>query len=111
MILRSSRVRSVLSLLALAGACAIQQENVELKLQNPPPVDCSTADADIKLLQHEKANVEQRILEGVTAMTPEGVIAGVLIGDEDTKFRVASGDYNKMLDDRIALIKKTCGIQ
>jgi hypothetical protein len=35
---------------------------------------------------------------------------GVLMGTEQTKLQVATGDYNRMIDQRIADIKMTWGL-
>jgi len=42
---------------------------------------------------------------------PVGLVAGVATGTEGTKAKVATGEYNKMLDDKIALIKGECGLE
>jgi hypothetical protein len=35
---------------------------------------------------------------------------GVLTGTESTKIRVAAGDYNTQIDQRIAAIRATCRV-
>jgi len=62
------------------------------------------------VLQSEKANVAERIAEGVTSIYPAGLVVGLITRTEDTKLKVAAGDYNELLDRRIAEIKQTCGI-
>jgi hypothetical protein len=47
----------------------------------------------------------------VSAFSPIGLVTGVATGTEKEKAQVASGDYNKMIDQKIAQIKATCGIQ
>jgi hypothetical protein len=37
-------------------------------------------------------------------------VGGVVSGTEGTKVKVASGEYNKMIDKRIADIKQTCSV-
>jgi hypothetical protein len=63
------------------------------------------------VLQSEKANVAQEIANGVTAIVPAGAVIGIITGTESGKFKVASGDYNKMIDQKIAEIKSTCNLQ
>ena len=107
---RSSAVLiSTLALAATAG-CAMQQEKVEKELAKPAAIDCRTAPGDVRLLQQEKANVVQRIAEGVTSIYPAGLVLGVVTGTETTKVKVAIGEYNKMIDARIAEIQRTCGL-
>lgn len=95
----------------LLTACAMNQKKVEERLKDPGPVDCSTADGDLRLLQQEKANVAERIVEGVTSIYPAGLVLGVVMGTETTKVKVAIGDYNKAIDQRIAQIKDECGVE
>jgi hypothetical protein len=108
---RGIAVLGCASLLAVvAGGCAMEQKKVEQGLEHPAPVDCRTADGDLRVLQAEKANVAQRIVEGVTAIYPAGAVLGIVTGTEGTKISVAIGEYDKMIDKRIALIKSTCGL-
>jgi hypothetical protein len=102
-------VTAVLAL-ALGAGCAFQQKDVEKQLADPAPIHCATAQGDLRLLQHEKANVLERIAEGATAIYPAGLVVGVAAGTEGTKFQVATGEYNDMIDARIAEIKRTCGL-
>jgi hypothetical protein len=99
-----------ISAIAVVG-CAFQQKNVEKELASPAQVNCATADGDLRLLQHEKANVAERLAEGVTSIYPASFVVGVVSGTEGTKLKVATGQYNKKIDARIAEIKETCGIQ
>jgi hypothetical protein len=95
--------------IALATACApiTQQEKQEIA----KPIDCRTAEGDLRMLQSEKANVAQQIANGVTAIVPAGAIIGIVTGTEGDKFKVATGDYNNMIDQKIAEIKQKCNIQ
>ena len=99
---------ALLALLA-AGGCAKEQKKVEAELATPNPVNCATAAQDIQTLQSEKANVVARLAEGATAIYPASAVIGLVAGTESTKIKVAAGDYNKSIDERIALIQQTCG--
>ena len=95
---------------ALTGGCAMQQQQVEQDLERPGRIHCATAEGDIRVLQSEKANVAQQVAEGATAIYPAGAVMGILTGTEGTKLQVATGDYNDMIDKRIADIRRTCGM-
>ena len=88
---------------SVSGGCAMQQKKVLAELQHPGPVDCSTAQGDLRLLQSET-------VEGASAIYPAGAIVGIPAGTEGTKLKVALGEYDEAIDARIAQIKETCGI-
>ena len=95
--------------IVLVTACApiTQQEKQSLaKL-----INCATAEGDLRVLQSEKANVAQMIANGVTAIVPAGAVIGIITGTEVDKMKVASGDYNSMIDKKIAEIKQQCNVQ
>jgi len=99
------------SLLAVTAAgCAMEQAQVEQSLQDPRRIDCRTAYGDLRVLQSEKANVAQQVVEGATAIYPAGLVMGIVTGTEGTKISVATGEYDKMIDRRIAQIRSTCGM-
>jgi hypothetical protein len=94
----------------LVTGCAMRQKKVEHTLDNPAPVHCGSAEGDIRVLESEKANVAERMAEGISAIVPAGAALGILTWTEPTKIRVAAGKYNEMIDKRIAQIKQECGI-
>jgi hypothetical protein len=104
------RIAWSLGIAVLVVACAAQYQQQEQALQQPIKINCATAEGDIRVLQNEKAHVAQQIAMGVTAIAPAGLVMGVLMGTEQTKLQVATGDYNNMIDQRIADIKMTCGL-
>ena len=105
-----TRIVRVLACGALVSACALQQKQVAQQLQSPGPVNCATAEGDLRVLQAEKASLAQRIAEGVSAVSPTGFVVGAAAGTEGTKVQVATGKYNTMIDARIAQIVQICGI-
>ncbi len=92
----------------LAAGCAMEEKKTMESLQQP--INCATAEGDIRVLQSEKTHVAGQIASGVTAITPAGIVLGVLSGTESTKLKVAAGDYNSQIDQRIAAIKATCKV-
>lgn len=96
-------------MISLTACAASKQKQVEQEMKQP--ISCATAEGDIRVLEHEKAHVAQQILEGVTAIVPVSLVVGVVTGTEKEKIRVAVGEYNKMIDKRIAEIKGKCGIE
>ena len=101
------RLITVVALLSLTG-CAIQEKRVEQSLTQP--INCATSEGDIRVLESEKAHVGRQIVAGVTSIVPAGIVVGLVTGTTATKFRVATGEYNQRIDERIAEIKRTCGV-
>ena len=104
---RIGRITLAICLATFLFACASGQKKVEKDLK--APINCATAEGDIRVLENEKVHVAQQIAEGVGAIVPIGLVVGVVTGTEGTKMRVATGEYNKMIDKKIAEIKSQCG--
>jgi hypothetical protein len=96
-------------MISLTACAASKQKKVEQEMKQP--INCATAEGDIRALGHEKADVMQRIAEGVTAIVPASLVVGIATGTEKEKLEVGTDEYNKMIDKRIAEIKKKCGIK
>jgi hypothetical protein len=97
---------AVVSVFAFIAACAPIPKEAKLELKKG--VNCATADSDLQILQSEKVNVAQQMANAVMAATPPGIVIGILTGTENDKILVATGDYNDMLDKKIAEIKAQC---
>jgi hypothetical protein len=75
------------------------------------PVNCSTAEGDLRVLASEKAHVSKEIENGVASIVPIGLVVNLASGDEKARFEVGTGEYNKMIDKKVAEIKSTCGLK
>ena len=106
--IRLTTVASSVALVALTAGCAMQEQQTMQSLNQP--INCRTAEGDIRVLQSEKANALAQIAQGATAIAPAGIVVGVLTGTETTKLQVAAGDYNAQIDARIAQIRAKCGM-
>ncbi len=106
------RSRAAIALVgtSLFAGCAQQFKDQAQQIENQP-IDCRTAPGDLRVLQNEKAHVAQQLAMGVTAVYPASLIMGVLTGTEGTKLQVATGQYNQMIDQKIAQIEATCGVE
>ncbi len=107
---KTSVTALVMFLAVLLVACAAKdQKKVEQEMKQP--INCATAQGDIRVLKHEKAHVAQEAAEGITAILPAGLVVGVVTGTEKEKLKVSVGEYNKMIDKRMAEIKEKCGVE
>ena len=55
-------------------------------------------------------HVAKQVASGVTAVTPAGAALGILTGTEVDKLKVATGEYDRQIDKKIAQIQRTCGL-
>jgi len=92
--------------LMLFPSCAAKYKKAEEEAKKP--VNCSTAEADIRVLESEKAHTADKVKMGVSSVVPISLVVGVVKGEAGTKYRVTTGEYNEMLDAKIALIKSLC---
>jgi hypothetical protein len=97
----------IFAAMTLTG-CAFQERSVEKSLKQP--INCDVAEGDIRVLESEKAHVARQVVAGVTSLVPAGIVLGLVTGTTGTKLRVATGEYNKRIDERIADIKFACGV-
>lgn len=104
----------MVGLLPLAG-CGdpISKEARQMKAK---PVNCADAKEDIAALKSERASILKRVGAGARFVIPvaavvnlfqEGSGHGDVVKDRSA---VASGDYNKAIDAKIAEIKSTCNV-
>jgi hypothetical protein len=103
----------VIILLVLVAGCAAKAPAPEKQVQASlaKQVDCSTAAADIKTLNSEKARTSQEIENGASSIIPIGAVAHIFGGSEKESLEIGTGEYNKKLDAKIAEIKKQCNIK
>jgi len=92
------------------SACGMKmKKNLKaIEAEKNNPVNCATAENDIKTLEQEKANVGKQIVAGLTSIMPPALVMGILTGTETSKIKVAIGTYNHLIDARITKIKETC---
>ena len=100
-------------LIAVISGCSSKAPAPEKQVQASlsESIDCSTAQADIKTLNSEKARTSQEIEDGASSIIPIGAVAHLFGGSEKESFEIGTGEYNKKLDAKIAEIKNQCNIQ
>ena len=91
-----------------SAGCAKQFKAKEAALEQP--INCATAEGDLRVLQQEKVHVGGQIKAGVMSIMPPALIGGLIMGTTKTKAQIATGKYDKMLDEKIAEIKRVCGV-
>jgi hypothetical protein len=96
-----------IGLAMLVGGCSMQDKKTAQRIKEMP-IECATADGDLRMLDEEKKTTLQRIGSGVRLIVPVALVVGVVTGTTGTKYQVATGKYNEMIDDKIAEIKKAC---
>jgi hypothetical protein len=107
-LLTSTLALSTLVLFACSSPAPAPEKQVQASLSKT--IDCSTAAADIKTLNSEKARTSQEIEAGASSIIPVGAVAHLFGGSEKESLEIGTGEYNKKLDEKIAEIKKQCNI-
>jgi hypothetical protein len=95
-------------LIAFFTSCEATKHYKKVETESKNPVNCATAEADIRVLHSEKVHTSEQIAAGVSAIIPISLVVGLVMETEGTKIRVATGEYNKMLDAKIAEIRQKC---
>ncbi|WP_254429716.1 hypothetical protein [Ruegeria atlantica] len=75
------------------------------------PVNCATAEGDLRAIAAEKKHAEDQQAESIFAITPAGALLGLATGTEKKRLSMLNGDYVKELDQRADEIKTTCNIK
>ena len=106
-------VTLIIVLLALVAGCSSKAPAPEKQVQASleESIDCTTAAADINTLVSEKARTSQEIEDGASSIIPIGAVAHLFGGSEKESFEIGTGEYNKKLDEKIAVIQKQCNLQ
>ena len=99
----------IASVLLVINGCA-SPISEQAKQDLARPINCGNAEADIRSLNAEKAHASSQAAAGVKAIVPISLVAHVASGTEGDEAKVASGEYNRMIDNKIAEIKQQCGI-
>jgi predicted small secreted protein len=108
---KTAMVIMAILLSALLTSCASKETVKGGQADAKKQVNCATAEGDIRALKSEKVHTSQQVAAGVTAIVPVGLVVNVVKGTEGTQAKVATGDYNKMLDAKIAEIQQECGVR
>ena len=107
--MRYVKLVMVLCASALIVSCSSISKEAKAKLAKP--VNCETAKKDMAMLEKEKASVARQAAAGVTSILPVGAALALVTGDTKSRAKVATGAYNRQIDEKIAEIKKTCGLE
>ena len=93
----------------LLAACA-EPYSKGAKREIRKDINCETAQEDIKILENEKASAGKQLAAGVRSVLPVAAVVGILKGTWRDRTKVATGDYNKAIDNKIKEIKWSCGL-
>lgn len=74
------------------------------------PVNCSTAEGDIRALNSEKQYAQSHRPLEVASLTPAGALLGLATGTEEKRLKMLAPEYITRIDARIDDIKTTCGV-
>jgi len=99
-----------IAMLLATGLLACKTISPEAKAAITGEVDCSTAEQDLAVLEAERASVGKRIVSGVRSVMPVSAVVGILSGDYINRVSVATGVYNRDIEQKEQQISEQCGI-
>ena len=99
----------IASVILLINGCA-SPISKQAKEDLARPINCGNAEADIRSLTAEKQHAGSQAAAGVKAILPISLVADVVSGTEGDQVKVATGEYQRMIDKKIADIKQQCGM-
>ena len=99
---------AVCTAVTMMAACSPISKEAKQELARP--VNCATAEGDLRVLEKEKAHAGNQALAGVSSIAPIGLVTGIITGTQRDKMKVATGEYNKQIEAKIAEIKRTCNL-
>ena len=106
--MKKLKLVAVLPLLLFLVSCAAISE--ESRYYMDKPIDCFTAEADIKSLKKAKASSVKRIASGVRTVAPAAAVVSIVRKDWWNNKKVASGQYNLAIDEKITELQHACNI-
>ncbi len=98
---------SALIVLILSGCATSSAPSPEVSSEAAVN-QCSTAEADISTLTSQKKSGDT--VSGLLSITPVGLVTNAVTSPDD-KEKASIEEHNKMIDAKIADIKKTCNIK
>jgi len=101
-----------ITLLLLTGCARFYKRSISDDAKNDlaKPIDCSRAREDISILEQEKSDVAEQTKAGIKMFVPAAAARAIIQGDYQDRGKVATGEYNQEIDNKIAQIKEQCGI-
>ena len=73
-------------------------------------INCRSAVPDIRILNSEKEYAKKQVASGIFAITPIGLLTNAATSQSESE-KIDIKKYDKMLDAKIAEIKKVCHIK
>jgi len=106
---RGLAIVTALFALVFAAGCASKYQKVEESMEQP--VNCSTAQVDIRALEEDKVSKATEAAEGMSYALPTTILVGAITGTGGAKYEVGTGEYNRKIDERIDKIRSTCKVE
>jgi len=106
--MKKLKLLAVLPLLLFLVSCAAISD--EARYYMDKPIDCSTAEADIKSLEGAKASAAKQAASSVNMISPGPAVIAIVRKDWANHKKVATGKYNRAIDEKITELQHACNI-
>ena len=104
------KILLIVAMILLVAGCSAPISK-QAKQNLAAPISCGNAEGDIRTLNAEKSHVSSQMAAGIKAIVPISLVFHVADGTEGDEAKVASGEYNKMIDKKIAEYKQQCNVK
>ncbi|MEM8630022.1 MAG: hypothetical protein AAGF74_02180 [Pseudomonadota bacterium] len=107
-----ARFKTLLQLVPLVAASSLASV-ASVHAQSPDataPINCSTAEGDIRALTAEADYAKNHELSEAFALIPAGALLGILTGTEGKKLEMLSPEYQRRINERISEINEKCNL-
>ncbi len=104
------KITIVSAMILLVAGCS-SPISKQAKQDLAKPISCGNAEGDIRALNAEKSHASSQLAAGIKAIVPISLVFHVADGTEGDEAKIASGEYNKMIDKKIAEYKQQCNVK
>ena len=92
----------------LSGCASALDRKARLDYVLAVPVDCTQVDNQIEQLEAEKVQVGEQVANGIASILPTSVIYNLVVGELGSRWTLANGEHNRVIDERITHLQSAC---
>ena len=98
----------VFVVLCCSGCASAVNKHELLQAQLSMPIECMMAEEQIESLHSYEVDSTEQFANTVASILPTSIIFNLLTGEYTSRLKLANGEYNQQVSNRIAEIKQKC---